>query len=57
MTRFESLTRQIDALTEQIVIERRARRGTDGLVTLLRKYRTERMKLGRKLIKRERKAA
>ena len=53
MTRFEFLTEQIDELIAQITIERRARRGTDGLVTLLRKSRTERMKLGRKIIKRE----
>jgi hypothetical protein len=57
VNRFDVLTRHIDDLLDAIVAERSAKRSTHGLEIMLRKARSERMRLGLKITRKQRRAA
>jgi hypothetical protein len=53
MTKFDALTRRIEDILAAIAIERAGKRRTYGLETMLRKARTDRMRLGLKITRKQ----
>jgi hypothetical protein len=57
MTRWDSLTRELEALEQRIATERTKGQRSTATLALIKRARTERSKLGTKIIKRQRSQA